>query len=70
MPSTLLPLNFAKPAIRPDLSRYISNDSERDTEVEGLDSKRVAREVHYDTDDTSVIERRFDSYLTTLTESG
>lgn len=30
----------------------------------------LAREVHYDTDDTSVIERRFNSYLTSLTESG
>lgn len=30
----------------------------------------LAREVHYDTDDTSVIERRFNSYLTSLIESG
>jgi hypothetical protein len=30
----------------------------------------LAREVHYDTDDTSVIERRFNSYLTSLPESG
>jgi len=30
----------------------------------------LARDVHYDTDDASVIERRFNSYLTTLTESG
>jgi hypothetical protein len=30
----------------------------------------LAREVHYDTDDTSVIELRFNSYLMSLTESG
>jgi hypothetical protein len=30
----------------------------------------LARDVHYDTDDTSVIERRFNSYPTSVTESG
>ncbi|MHB8146316.1 MAG: hypothetical protein ACYDA5_06330 [Vulcanimicrobiaceae bacterium] len=30
----------------------------------------LASEVHYDTDDASAIEQRFNSYLASLTESG
>ncbi len=30
----------------------------------------LSREVHYDTDDVFAIERRFNSYLASLTQSG